>query len=119
MPVYRSVKVVVENNTNAQMTMEGFECLQGQWLDKTAPNQGAQILRQSSQSFSTESQTLGTGTSAFIHLGSVYGYTKISWALPWVGELQCTAECPQGMHAQVQVDAQCPDAVVVAVVLTK
>ena len=119
MPVYRSVKVVVENNTNAQMTVEGFECMQGQWTDKTPPSQGAQILRQSSQSYSSESLTLQTGTSAFIRLGSVYGYTKLTWSQPWVGEFQCTAECPQGMHAQWQIDTQCPDAVVAAVVLTK
>jgi hypothetical protein len=117
MPVYRRVKVIVENHTNAQMTVEGAECQQGQWTEGMAPKQGDQILGQSSQVWSSESQTLSAGTSAFVRLGSVYGYIRLGWSQPWVGEPQVTADCAEGLHTQVQVNRQQPDAVVVSVAL--
>lgn len=119
MSVYRSVKVIVENHTNAQLTVEGAECQQGQWTEGMAPKQGDQIFGQSSHGWSSESQTLSAGTSAFVRFGSVYGYVKLSWSQPWVGELHFTTDCAPGLRTQVQVNDQKPDAVVVSVVLTK
>src|SRR5687767_4026335 len=118
MSVYRSVKIVFQNSTAETMTVHGCAVLRGQWTDKMEPSQGAEVLSQSSQTWGTESQTVSSGTSGYIRLGSVPGYTTLSWGLPWVGAFEFTAECPEGLHADWQVNDRQPDAVVVFVAVT-
>jgi hypothetical protein len=115
MPVYRSVRVVFQNSTDETMTVHGFGVLRGQWTDKLSPQQGYEVLAQSSQAWSSESVELVSGTSGFVRLGSVRGYTKLSWSLPWVGEFQFTPECPPGLRSEVNTDTRQPDAIVVSV----
>jgi hypothetical protein len=117
MSVYRSVKVVFQNNTNESLTVQGLATLRGQWTDKLAPKQGEEIKEQSAASWMSESTQIGSGTSGFVRLGSVHGYTRITWSLPWVGELEIAAEAPNALRAVVEVDDRLPDSVVISVAL--
>jgi len=115
--VYRSVKVVFQNSTNVSLTVQGVATLRGQWTDKLAPKQGDEITEQSAATWGSESVTIGSGTHAFVRLGSLHGYTKVTWYLPWVGEFSFTHDHPEGLHLEVTTDDREPDAVVVSVTL--
>lgn len=117
MRVYRSVRVVFQNSTNESLTVQGVATLRGQWTDKLTPRQGDELAEQSAATWMSESTQLGSGTSGFVRLGSVYGFTRVSWSLPWVGEFEFQVECPEGHRAEVQIDDRQPDAVVAAVTL--
>ncbi|WP_147441867.1 hypothetical protein [Corallococcus exercitus] len=114
MPVYRSVRVVFQNSTNQVLTVQGLATLRGQWTDKMAPRQGDEVPPQSAVTWMTESTTIGSGTGAFVRLGSVHGYTRLSWSLPWVGRFDFGPEgCAEGLRKEVVIDDKLPDAVVV------
>lgn len=119
MAVYRSVRVVFQNNTSETLTVQGVGVLRGTWTAHEEPRQGAEIPKQSAAIWGSESQVLVQGTSAFVRIGSVHGYVRVSWSLPWVGAFQFSAE-PDAALLRVlpyEVDDTRPDAVVVIVTL--
>lgn len=118
MTVYRSVKVVFQNSTNQVLTVQGVATLKGQWTDKLAPKQGDEVPPQSAVTWMSESTVIGSGTSAFVRMGSVHGYIRLSWTLPWVGRFDFTPEgIPDGCRKDVSIDDRQPDAVVVSITL--
>lgn len=120
MTTYRSVKVIFQNNTNQTLTVHGCAVLRGNWTSDLAPRQGADIQQQSVAVWGSESQEIVAGTSAFVRVGSVHGYVKVSWSLPWVGSFTFEAEPEETLMDVLrvlpyEVDDRRPDAVVVTV----
>lgn len=119
---YRSVKVIFQNNTNQTLTVHGCAVLRGIWTKDLEAKQGAEIPNQSVAIWGSESQELVAGTSAFVRVGSVHGYVKVSWSLPWVGAFEFSAQPEEVLRDTLRVlppeiDDRRPDAVVVTVTL--
>ncbi len=115
--IYRSVKLVLQNNTNENLTVQGVAALVGQWADKQAPIQGAIVGEQSAAEWASVSTDLGTGTTAYVRFGSSRGYLTIRWALPWMGHFEHGVDPVPGLHPTVTLDQTHPDAVVMLVAL--
>lgn len=113
----RSVKLVVQNSTNERLTVQGLAMMRGAWTDKLAPKQGDELPEQSAVTWSSESNELSTGVSGFLRLGSVRGYTQLTWSLPWEGKFEFRVDGPEGLRVEVTTDERHRDAVVVAVAL--
>ncbi|MGK3985560.1 hypothetical protein WME99_21115 [Sorangium sp. So ce136] len=119
---YRSVKVIFQNNTNQTLTVHGCAVLRGIWTKDLEAKQGADIQKQSVAVWGSESQEIVAGTSAFVRVGSVHGYVKVSWSLPWVGAFDFSVQ-PEETLTDIlrvlpyEVDDRRPDAVVVSVTL--
>ncbi len=109
---YRSVKIVVQNNTNENLTVQGVAALVGQWADKMAPTQGAIVAEQSAVEWRSVSTELGTGTSAFVRFGSSHGYLTIRWSLPWMGPFKPMIDEAPDLRIKLSIDDTHPDAVV-------
>ncbi|WP_437594357.1 hypothetical protein [Sorangium sp. So ce1000] len=119
---YRSVKVIFQNNTNQTLTVHGCAVLRGIWTKDVEAKQGADIQKQSVAVWGSESQEIVAGTSAFVRVGSVHGYVKVSWSLPWVGAFDFSAQPEETLKDVLrvlpyEVDDRRPDAVVVSVTL--
>lgn len=110
--IYRSVKLVLQNSTNENLTVQGVAVLAGRWADKREPVQGLLIPEQSAGEWMSISMDLGTGTSAFVRFGSSRGYLTIRWTLPWAGAFTYAAEDVPGLRIDVDVNEAHPDAVV-------
>lgn len=110
--IYRSVKVVVQNSTNENLTIQGVAALVGQWADKMAPAQGFVLAQQTAAEWMSVSTDLCVGTSAFIRFGSSRGYMTIQWSLPWMGPFQPTLEGLADLAIHSTIDGTNPDAVV-------
>jgi hypothetical protein len=113
--IYRSVKLVLQNNTNENLTIQGVAVLVGQWADKMAPLQGGLVGEQSAAEWMSVSTELGSGSSAFVRFGSSHGYLTVRWSLPWMGRFTHTVEEVPGVRVDVTVDDSHPDAVVMLV----
>ena len=89
--IYRSVRLVVQNSSNAILAVESAQALLGDWSQGTKP---ASIPPQSALTLSVQSTTLHSGVEAFIRFGSSLGRVHLHWTLPWVGEftIHCDAD---------------------------
>ena len=112
--VYRSARIVLQNNTDELLTLQGAESLWGDWSAGFEGRAGDQVEPQSARVFATESTDLQVGTSAFLHVASTRGHFRLSWSLPWVGEFTCEVT---GSSAKIYVDSEEPAAIVAVVVL--
>lgn len=110
--IYRSVKVVVQNSTNENLTIQGVAALVGQWADKMAPTQGFVLAQQTAAEWMSVSTELCVGTSAFIRFGSSRGYLTIRWSQPWMGPFRPTVEGVADLAIDPTIDSANPDAVV-------
>ena len=110
--VYRSVKLVVQNSTNENLTVQGFAALYGAWAAKLGPTQGMLIGEQSAVEWTSVSTVLGVGAAAYVRFGSSHGYPMIRWTLPWTGAFDLVVEDVPGLRFDVVVDDSHPDAVV-------
>jgi hypothetical protein len=115
--VYRSVRVVVQNNTDDVLTIEGTEVLVGAWATGLGLKNGERLDRQSARAFSTESVVLQRGTEAFVRFGALAGYLHVHWHLPWVGEFRCDVHVDGHRRADVRVNDEEPAAIAVLVTL--
>ncbi len=110
--IYRSVKVVVQNSTNENLTIQGVAALVGQWADKMAPTQGFVLAQQTAAEWMSVSTELCVGTSAFVRFGSSRGYLTIRWSQPWMGPFRPTVEAVPDLTIDSTIDSTNPDAVV-------
>lgn len=110
--VYRSVKLVLQNSTNENLTVQGFAVLSGAWAEKQGPTQGLLVGEQSAVEWMSVSTTLGSGTSAYVRFGSSHGYPMVRWSLPWSGPFEFIVEDVPGLRMNVAVDDSHPDAVI-------
>lgn len=98
MPVYRSIRLVIQNSTPATLSVEAAEVLQGHWRSAEGLTaRGARIGPQSSGSVDCWSDQLQMGCEAFLRLSSVSGFVHAHWSLPWVGRFRLTPEM-SGQH---------------------
>lgn len=111
--VYRSVKLVLQNSTNENLTVQGFAVLSGAWGDKQAPTQGMLVGEQSAVEWTSVSTTLGSGTAAYVRFGTSHGYPLLRWALPWTGPFEVIREDVTGLRIDIVVDDRHPDAVII------
>ena len=111
--VYRSVKLVLQNSTNENLTVQGFAVLSGSWAEKQGPAQGQLIGEQSAVEFTSVSTALGTGTSAYVRFGTSHGYPLLRWSLPWAGPFEVVREDVTGLRFDVVIDDRHPDAVII------
>ena len=110
--IYRSVKLVLQNSTNENLTVQGVAVLAGRWADKREPLQGLLIPEQSAGEWASISMDLGTGTAAYVRFGSSRGYLTIRWTLPWAGAFAYAVEDVPGLQIDVDVNEAHPDAVI-------
>ena len=93
MPVYRSVRLVIQNSTSATLSVEAAEVLQGQWRSADGLiMRGASIAPQSAALIDCWSERLQVGCEAFLRLSSVSGVVHVHWSLPWVGSFRLHPE---------------------------
>jgi len=114
---YRSVKVIVQNSTNDELTIEGYDILAGNWVSNSGPAQNGIVSRQSTARWETESQQLSVGTQAYVRMGSTKGYIEIEWSQPWVGDLECAPVTPDGIGCKREFNLDVPASPVVLITL--
>lgn len=116
---YRSVKLVVQNNTNENLTVQGHAVLTGSWADKMAPQQGMLVSEQSAGEWTSISTELGTGTGAYVRFGCSRGYPMIRWTLPWSGPFEYFLTQVAGIQIDVLADGTHSDAIVLLATMTE
>src|ERR1700722_817395 len=117
--VYRSVRVVLQNSTDDVLTVEGAEVLVGAWSTGLGAKGGDTVPRQSARALATESTVLQRGVEAFVRIGSVSGYLRVHWYLPWVGDFRCAVDYdPTRRVVHVKVNEDEPAAIAVLVTVT-
>lgn len=114
--IYRSVRLVVQNGSNAILAVESAQALLGDWGQGTKP---ASIPAQSALTLSVQSTVLHTGVEAFIRFGSSLGRVHLHWILPWVGEfaIHCDADRDHWDVSRYVLDDE-PAAIAVLMALT-
>ena len=90
--IYRSVKLILQNSTNENLTVQGIALMSGQWDPKAAPFQGQFVADQSAMSWTAQSTELTVGVSGFIRLGGPAGYFSIAFSRPWTGPFSCMVD---------------------------
>ena len=92
-PLYRSVRTVIQNSTNAMWTLDAAESLCGAWAQHHDPYKDIkQVIPQSAAVIVNESRTLHTGAEGFVRFSSVDGVLHIHWSRPWVGPFEVEAD---------------------------
>lgn len=111
--IHRSIKLIMQNSTNEEFTVDGHDTLRGEWQEE--PETGAFIEAQSTTEWCIVSRIDQEGASGFIRLNSVAGAIKISVQRPWTGPFQVETDVPQALSATVRVDEESPDHPVVLI----
>lgn len=101
----RRVEVVLQNNTNELLTIEGFSTLQGQFRPEYAPKRGAVVEKQGSAKWACESMGDHEGAQGYVRLGSTKGYVHITWLLSYddASRFEHTVETPAKLACDVYV----------------
>jgi hypothetical protein len=117
--VYRSVRVVVLNCSQALLTVEGAEVLLGEWAPGCkVKDKGAGVGPQSAYTIATQSSAMQTGSEAFVRFSSVMGPIHLHWCLPWVGEFALQPDIPPNRwRTQVDIYDEDPSAIAALVTL--
>ena len=113
--VYRSVKLVVQNDTKHPHSIQGTATLKGTWSPRFEPRQGQTLASNASAEWQSESTILGTGTTAYVRLGSARGHTNVSWSLPWTGSFATEVTTSPELEAETSILDDEPDAIVIKV----
>jgi CRP-like cAMP-binding protein len=118
--VYRSVRVVVQNSSDAVLTVDGAEVLLGEWAPGNAVGaKGTTIKPQSAVTVNTQSTVMQIGSEAFLRLGSILGPVYLHWSLPWVGKFSIRHEVErERWRVDVHVIDSEPAAIAALVTLT-
>ena len=91
--VYRSVRLVVLNCSDAALTVDGAEVVLGEWgPGNILGSKGAMIKPQSAAVATTQSTVMHVGSEAFLRLSSVLGPVYLHWSRPWVGKFSLRHE---------------------------
>lgn len=108
--VYRSVKLILQNSTNENLTVQGMGLLSGTWDAKSAPVQGELVADQSAVSWVAQSTELSVGVSGFIRLGGPAGYFAITFDRPWTGRFTTAVDTEGNRMVYSQTEnLQMPD----------
>ncbi|MCB0328989.1 MAG: hypothetical protein KDD70_04985 [Bdellovibrionales bacterium] len=83
---YRSASVIIQNDTQEELTISGFAVLQGVW--QTEPSYGDDISPYSSKQYELVSNDAGVGVQGYLRLQTQGGFIAISFRRPWVGKFQ-------------------------------
>lgn len=81
----RSISLQLLNDTNVDVTVEGFYLIQGKWQRFMQPEQGQVIAPQTTIEYVINSFQEGSGAEAVIILASKSGMVHIHFGIPWVG----------------------------------
>ena len=93
MPVYRGVRLVIQNSTYTALSVESAEGLQGTWTSEDGLiTRGKQVAAQSAASLTCASSILQVGCEGFLRFGSTAGMVHLHWTLPWVGRFRLDHE---------------------------
>lgn len=116
-PIYRSAKVIVHNETTNNLTVRGFDALEGTWLTAQGvaePAAGLMVGAMSNFMFGTESRDISVGTSGMLDLAIGDAQVVINWRTPWVGrsELDIHTYNPQDLAHRVSTYSEDPDNIV-------
>ena len=98
---YRSVTIRVLNSTDGEITVEGFEAIQGEWGRDGTPSAGAVIGSQSAVNFVIESNEVGVGVEASIQFASDDGEFAATVHAPWNGPPAASVSKPDGSSVEV------------------
>ncbi len=112
-PVYRSVRLVILNDSNRTLTVSSAEVVLGEWAPGDwARARVAQIVPQSAATFATQSSTLHTASEAFVRLTSIAGPILVHWCRPWVGRFALRLELDADFWwTTLEVDDDDPSAI--------
>ena len=88
MPIYRYVKVIIQNNTDDMLIASGSAILRGNWVAPVPTNE-VTIEPQSTHMLQAQSEHVGVGVEGYVRFGTTQGYIRLYWNRPWVGKLVC------------------------------
>lgn len=99
----KSIRIFFQNSTNELLTVEGFGCLQGIWVEGREPVEGQVIPRQGGINWESESLEEGTGTALYLRIGSTKGYILVQARLPWCGSLEYSVKAAEMLVVETSI----------------
>lgn len=86
--VFRSVKILIENDTNAALVIQSYAALRGTWQAGGMPQVGQMIETKAvSMPIVNQNNEVGVGVAGMIYLQSQNGgLIALNWNLPWSGQ---------------------------------
>lgn len=99
--VYRSVKVICQNNIQLPLTLMGYGSLAGSWVNE--PISGEQIEANTSLFWSIQSANVNIGAAGYLSFNMQYGIVEVDWKLPWIGNLDVQVRTPLGYESSIQI----------------
>jgi len=110
--------VVVQNDTDDELRVDGAVVLRGDWDEVQTPQHDQRVPARSSVAWATRSSKLGAGTSGYLRLASPRGFVTLRWELPWTGAPVASIDSTgEGWRTKLRLETEVPDSVVVAVTI--
>ncbi|ETW94930.1 MAG: hypothetical protein ETSY2_48920 [Candidatus Entotheonella gemina] len=96
MPVYRMVKVIIQNSTDDILIASGSALLRGSWMPP-APTKDFMIEPHSTHILQAHSELVGVGVEGYVRFSTTQAYMRLTWNRPWVGKLEygATIDSPE------------------------
>lgn len=107
-PTYRTVKLIIKNDTKQALVLEDYAAVMGGWEGK-APSQFT-IQPGRIMITGTASSSIGIGTAGFVRLISAEDILSINWNLPWAGPLRYQTQTTKNiLHLSTTNEEEDPD----------